>query len=64
MQQQFAIKLVVHPQLYHYLEHIDKSYFFKLCEEINAHLEIETNDNMHINDYYFVSLINNKKIEV
>jgi ribonuclease G len=61
--QQYALKLVVHPQLYHYLEHFDKPYLVKMCEEMNAFLEIERNENMHVNDFHFLSTINNKKIE-
>jgi len=61
--QQFALKLVMHPELAHYIEHVDKQFLLKVGEEMNAHLSFETDDNMHLNDYYFVSTINNKKIE-
>lgn len=61
--QQFALKLLVHPELDHYLNIIDKQYLRKLSEELNAHLEFETDDQLHINDYHFYSTINNKKIE-
>jgi ribonuclease G len=61
--EQFALRLVVHPELYHYLEVIDKHYLSKLAESLNAHLEFATDDSMHINDYCFISTINNKKIE-
>jgi ribonuclease G len=61
--QQYALKLVLHPHLNQYIEQFDKQYLFKLCEELNAFLDIETNENMHINDFYFVSTLNNKKIE-
>jgi ribonuclease G len=64
VQQQFGIKLVVHPELAHYIDHHDKQFLVKLCEEINAHLTLELNDNIHINDYYFISTTNNKKIEL
>jgi ribonuclease G len=63
-QQQFALKLVVHPELDHYIHVIDKSYLSKLAEEMNAHLEYGTDDNMHLNDFHFYSTINNKCIEV
>lgn len=62
-QQQFALKLLVHPELEKYLKVIDKQHLLKLSEELNAHLEIGTEDNMHINDFHFISTINNKKIE-
>jgi ribonuclease G len=63
-QQQFALKLVVHPELMHYLNIIDREYLLKLAEGMNACLEIQADDNLHLNDYYFYSSINNKRLEV
>lgn len=63
-QQQFALKLVVHPQLDHYLSHGDKEYYQELAESLNARLDYETSDTVHINDYQFFSTINHKLIEV
>jgi ribonuclease G len=62
--QQFALKLVVHPELNRYLNVIDKKYLLKLAEEQNAHLEVVTDEAMHINDFRFFSTITNKRIEV
>jgi ribonuclease G len=62
--QQFALKLVVHPELSHYLNIIDRSYLLKLAEEFNAHIEFTTNDEMHITDFHFFSTMTNKRIEV
>ena len=62
--QQYALKLVVHPELDRYMKVIDKQFLLKLAEELNAHLLFETDDNLHLNDFYFYSTINNKKIEV
>lgn len=62
--QQFALKLVVHPHMDHYLAQGDKEYFQELAESLNARLEFETNDQQHINDYHFYSTINQKLIEV
>ena len=59
-----ALKLVIHPELDHYINIIDKQYLQKLAEELNAHLDFETNDSMHINDFHFYSTITNKRIEV
>lgn len=64
LQQQFALKLVVHPEMDHYLTIIDKAYLQKIAEEMNAHLEFAYDDNMHLNDFHFYSTINNKPIEV
>ncbi len=63
-QQQFALKLVVHPQLDHYLGQHDKDFFQELAESLNARLEFDISDTIHINDYHFVSTINQKPIEV
>lgn len=62
--QQFALKLVVHPELYRYLNTIDRQYLLKLANDLNAHLEFASNDEMHINDFHFYSTITQKKIEV
>lgn len=62
--QQFAVKLVVHPELEHYLQIIDKAYLSRLAEEMNAHLDFASDDNMHLNDFHFYSTINNKRLEV
>lgn len=62
--QQFALRLIVHPELDRYLREIDRGYLVRLSEEMNAHLDFDTDDNMHLNDFYFVSTITNKKIEV
>lgn len=62
--QQFALKLVLHPELDNYLRVVDKQFLKKLSEELNAHLNFETSDEMHINDFHFYSTINDKRIEV
>ena len=63
-QQQYAICLVAHPELDRYLNSIDKPHLSKLAEQMNAHLEFAKDENLHLNDYYFYSTINNKRIEV
>lgn len=62
--QHYALKLTIHPEMNRYLAEQDKKYLFELAESMNAHLEIETNDTMHINDFSFHSSTNNKKVEV
>ena len=62
--QQFALRLIVHPELDHYINILDKAYLRKLAEEMNSHLDFESDDNMHINDYHFFSTTNNRRIEV
>lgn len=61
--QQYALRLVTHPELDHHINVIDKQHLRKLAEGLNAHLEFGTDDNMHINDFHFYSTINNKRIE-
>lgn len=62
--QQFALKLVAHPQLIHYLEEGDKEFLITVAESLNARLDFETKDELHLNEYQFVSSINQKLIEV
>jgi len=62
--QQFALKLVVHPELNHYLNSVDKEYLRRLAEGMNARLEFGVDDTLHLNDYYYLSTINNKRIEL
>ncbi|WP_075883402.1 Rne/Rng family ribonuclease [Candidatus Protochlamydia sp. W-9] len=62
--EQFALKLVVHPELDRYLNIIDKQYLFRLATDCNAHLSCEVDDRLHLNEYQFYSTITNKRIEV
>lgn len=62
--QQFALRLMTHPELNRYLQTIDKQYLRVVAEEKNAHLDFATDDNMHINSFYFLSTITNKRIEM
>ncbi|KIC71258.1 MULTISPECIES: Rne/Rng family ribonuclease [Candidatus Protochlamydia] len=62
--EQFALKLVVHPELDRYLNIIDKQYLFRLATDYNAHLSCEVDDRLHLNEYQFYSTITNKRIEV
>ncbi len=62
--EQFALKLIVHPELDHYLNEIDKQFLFQLARELNANLSCEVSDNLHINDFQFFSTVTNKRIEV
>lgn len=60
----YALALHVHPQLFSYLKQEDKDYWYKLTEKMNARLELKSDDNLHINDYYFTSLTSGKRIDV
>jgi ribonuclease G len=61
---QYGLKLVVHPELFSYLEIEDRHYLNQLAKKLSAKLEIESNDLLHMNDFHFVSLVNGKKLEV
>lgn len=62
--QQFALRLLVHPELDRYLNVIDKSHLRLMAEELNAHIDFVVDDSLHLNDYHFISSITNKKIEL
>jgi ribonuclease G len=62
--QQFALKLVVHPQLMNYLKENDLEFLGSVAEQLNARLEFEADDKLHLNEYRFLSSINQKLIEV
>lgn len=62
--EQFALKLVSHPQVDQYLNMTDKQYLLKLASEYNAHLSFESDDCLHLNEWYFYSTVTNKRLEV
>ena len=62
-QNQFAIKLVTHPDLGRYLESSDKGFYTQFANKSNAHIEFAINDNLHLNDYIFYSTLNGQKID-
>lgn len=62
--QQYAIRLVIHPELDDYLGIIDKEHLIQLAEKHNAILEFAADDNMHMNDFHFFSTTSNERIEV
>jgi ribonuclease G len=64
VQQQFALRLVTHPELDKYLSTIDKPYLKKVAEELNAHIEFNVDDRLHLNDIQFYSSTNNQLIEL
>jgi ribonuclease G len=63
-QQQFALKLVTHPLLDHYLEGEERGWLQELADKLNAHLEFGTRDTLHVNEFEFYSTLNGKRIEV
>ena len=63
-QQQYAIKILVHPELQRHLQRMDRDFLTQLAESLNAKISWETDDRLHLNDYTFVSLITNQIIEM
>lgn len=61
---QYALKVIFHPEFDRYLDSSEKRYLKKTAENLNAHLEFSSDENLHINDFCFYSTINNKKIEL
>ncbi len=61
--QQFGLKLVVHPELAHYLSTFDEEYLEQLADKNHAQLMIEKNDNLHLNDFAFYSTVSGEKVE-
>jgi len=62
MKQQYAIKVTCHPELNKYLEGHEKKMLKKMAEELNAVVEFDTNDSLHLNDYQLNSLIDGQPI--
>jgi ribonuclease G len=62
-QNQFALKLIVHPELNKYLDSHDKDYYVNLAAKSNAHIEFAISDQLHLNEYHFYSTLNGQKIE-
>lgn len=60
---QFALKLIMHPDLNKYLDGGDKDYYEQLAGKSNAHIEFAVNDSLHLNEFLFYSTINGQKIE-
>jgi ribonuclease G len=63
-EQQFALEVVIHPQLNDYLEKHDKGYFDKMSSKLNANISFKQNDVLHLNDYEIYSSTNGQRIEV
>ena len=61
---QFAMKLTVHPDLGRYLDSGDKEYYQKLAAKSNAHIEFAVNDTLHLNEFVFYSTLNGQRIDI
>lgn len=62
--QQYGIKIRVHPLLYSYLTQEEMTYLGSIAEENHARLEWEADDELHLNDFHFISTTSNEPINV
>jgi ribonuclease G len=64
LSQHERLRLVVHPEVERFMQHIDRSYMKKLAEKSKGSLEFGTNDQLHLNEYQFYNANSGKKLEV
>ncbi len=57
------LQIIMHPELYKFLEQGDKAYFLKIIKKAKGSLDFKTKDTLHLNDFEFY-LKDGKKIEV
>ncbi len=62
--QQFAIKVALHPELMKHLEVEDRKFLHEIAESLNARIDWEPSDTLHLNDFHFYSMITGKPLEV
>ena len=63
-QQQYAIKIVVHPELQRHMQRTDRDFLNQMAEALNARIGWETDDSLHLNAYRFASLIDDRLLEM
>ncbi len=63
-QQQYALKIIVHPELLRHIQRTDRDFLHQMADSLNAKLEWEANDTLHLNDYHFVSSITDQPLEL
>jgi ribonuclease G len=61
---QFALKLIVHPELNKFLDAGDKDFYEQFATKANARLEFAVNDSLHLNEFHFFSTTNGQKIDI
>ncbi|NGX31753.1 MAG: Ribonuclease G [Chlamydiae bacterium] len=62
--EQYGLKLRCHPNVDAYLSIDDKAHLVDIAVHLNAKLEFETSEDLHLTDFEFYSLTNDEKIEV
>ena len=62
-QNQYGLKLVVHPELNKHLEAGDKDFYQGYASEANAAIEFGVNDTLHLNEFAFYSTLNGQRLD-
>ncbi len=62
-QEHYALEIISHPDIDHYIHHHDKDFFQKFAEKHNAQLKFSSDDRLHLNDFVFYSTISGKRLE-
>ena len=64
IEQQFGIRIVVHPLLLQYLRQGDMRELKAVAEELHAQVEFGEDDTLHLNDFRFYSSLSGDEIDV
>jgi ribonuclease G len=62
--QQYGVKLVTHPILNNFLKNEEEKYLDEMAEKMNAQLQLDEDDTLHLNEYQFYSLLSSEQIEI
>lgn len=62
--EQFGLRLVVHPELLHYIRGEERDFLEKYAAKKNAKLEFASSDELHLNAFVFFSTLNQEPIEL
>lgn len=62
-QQQYAVRVVVHPDFQRHLHRTDRDFLHQMSESLNAKVVWETDDTLHLNEYRLLSSISGKPLE-
>ena len=64
VQNQYALRVKLHPHVDQHITPTDKTYLKNLAEELNGAIEFVADDNLHLNDYHFLSSTSGEPLEV
>jgi ribonuclease G len=62
-EEQYALKIAVHPELYKHTQRVDKDFLSQTAESLNAKISWQTDDSLHLNDYHFLSSITDEPLD-